>query len=75
MTSLFHDESTFRLSSELSGANPKKLPYAKNQLSLTCSLFNQFVTDIQGVSKVFSGFIINQNIPFTSVLAFKLALF
>ena len=30
--------------------------------------------DIQGVSKVFSGFIIYQNIPFTSVLAFKLAL-
>ena len=33
----------FRLSSELSGAIAKKLPHAKNQLSVTGSFFNQFV--------------------------------
>ena len=36
----------FRLSSELSGAIAKKLPHAKNQLSVPGSFFNQFVTDI-----------------------------
>ena len=36
----------FRLSSELSGAIAKRLPHAKNQLSVPCSFFNQFVTDI-----------------------------
>ena len=36
----------FRLSSELSGAIAKRLPHAKNQLSVTDSFFNQFVTDI-----------------------------
>ena len=36
----------FRLSSELTGAIAKKLPHAKNQLSMTGSFFNQFVTDI-----------------------------
>ena len=36
----------FRLNSELSGAIAKKLPHAKNQLSVPGSFFNQFVTDI-----------------------------
>ena len=36
----------FALSSELSGAIAKRLPHAKNQLSVTCSFFNQFVTEI-----------------------------
>ena len=36
----------FRLSSELTGAIAKRLPHAKNQLSMTGSFFNQFVTDI-----------------------------
>ena len=36
----------FRLRSELSRAIAKKLPHAKNQLSMTGSFFNQFVTDI-----------------------------
>ena len=36
----------FRLSSELTGAIAIKLPYAKNQLSVTASFFNQFATDI-----------------------------
>ena len=36
----------FRLSSEPSGAIAKILPHAKNQLSVPCILFNQFVTDI-----------------------------
>ena len=36
----------FSLSSELTGAIAKRLPYAKNQLSVTGSFFNQFVTDI-----------------------------
>ena len=36
----------FVLSSELTGAIPKKLPHAKNQLSVPGSFFNQFVTDI-----------------------------
>ena len=36
----------FALSSELSGAIAKRLPYAKNQLSVLGSFFNQFVTDI-----------------------------
>ena len=36
----------FRLSSELTGAIAKKLPHAKNQLSMPGSFFNQFVTDI-----------------------------
>ena len=35
-----------RLRSELSGAIAKRLPQAKNQLSVRGSLFNQFVTDI-----------------------------
>ena len=34
----------FRLSSELTGAIAKRLPYAKNQLSAPGSFFNQFVT-------------------------------
>ena len=34
----------FRLSSELSGVIAKRLPHAKNQFSVTCSFFNQFVT-------------------------------
>ena len=36
----------FGLSSELSGAIAKRLPQAKNQLSVTGSFFNQFVTYI-----------------------------
>ena len=36
----------FALSSELTGAIAKILPHAKNQLSMTGSFFNQFVTDI-----------------------------
>ena len=36
----------FRLSSELTGAIAKRLPHAKNQLSVPGSFFNQFVTDI-----------------------------
>ena len=36
----------FALSSELTGAIAKKPPHAKNQLSVTGSFFNQFVTDI-----------------------------
>ena len=36
----------FCLSSELTGAIAKRLPYAKNQLSVKGSFFNQFVTDI-----------------------------
>ena len=36
----------FRLRSELSGAIAKRLPHAKNQLSVIGSFFNQFVTDI-----------------------------
>ena len=36
----------FRLSSELTGAIAKRLPYTKNQLSAPSSLFNQLVTDI-----------------------------
>ena len=36
----------FRLSSELTGAIAKKLPHAKNQLSVHDSFFNQFVTYI-----------------------------
>ena len=35
----------FRLSSELTGAIAKRLPYAKNELSMTGSFFNQFVTE------------------------------
>ena len=36
----------FRPSSELTGAIAKRLPHAKNQLSVLCSFFNQFVTYI-----------------------------
>ena len=36
----------FGLSSELTGAIAKRLPHAKNQLSVPDSFFNQFVTDI-----------------------------
>ena len=36
----------FRLRSELSGAIAKRLPHAKNQLSMPGSFFNQFVTYI-----------------------------
>ena len=36
----------FCLNSELSGAIAKRLPHAKNQLSVTGSFFNQFVTNI-----------------------------
>ena len=36
----------FTLSSELTGAIAKRLPHAKNQLSVSSSFFNQFVTDI-----------------------------
>ena len=36
----------FALSSELTGAIAKRLPHAKNQLSVPSSFFNQFVTDI-----------------------------
>ena len=36
----------FRLSSELTGAIAKILPHAKNQLSVTGSFLNQFVTEI-----------------------------
>ena len=36
----------FALSSELSGAIAKRLPHAKNQLSVPGSFFNQFVTDM-----------------------------
>ena len=36
----------FGLRSELSGAIAKRLPHAKNQLSVPFSFFNQFVTDI-----------------------------
>ena len=35
----------FGLSSELIGAIAKRLPHGKNQLSVPCSLFNQFITD------------------------------
>ena len=36
----------FALSSELTGAIAKRLPHAKNQLSVPGSFFNQFVTEI-----------------------------
>ena len=36
----------FALSSELTGAIAKRLPHAKNQLSVPGSFFNHFVTDI-----------------------------
>ena len=36
----------FDLNSELTRAIAKKLPHAKNQLSMPGSFFNQFVTDI-----------------------------
>ena len=36
----------FRLSSELPGAIAKRIPHAKNQLSVPNSFFNQFVTYI-----------------------------
>ena len=36
----------FALNSELTGAIAKRLPHAKNQLSVPGSFFNQFVTDI-----------------------------
>ena len=36
----------FALNSELNGAIAKRLPHAKNQLCMTGSLFNQFVTEI-----------------------------
>ena len=36
----------FGLSSEVSGAIAKRLPYPKNQLSVSGSFSNQFVTDI-----------------------------
>ena len=36
----------FGLSSELTGAIAKRLPHAKNQLSVPGSFFNQFVTYI-----------------------------
>ena len=36
----------FRLSSELSGAIAKRLPHAKNQLSLPGSFSNQFVAEL-----------------------------
>ena len=36
----------FGLNSELTGAIAKRLPHAKNQLSVTGSFLNQFVTDI-----------------------------
>ena len=36
----------FGLSSELSEATVKKLSHAENELSVRCSFFNQFVTDI-----------------------------
>ena len=36
----------FALSSELTGAIAKRLPHAKNQLSVPGSFFNQFVTYI-----------------------------
>ena len=41
----------FALSSKVTGAIAKRLPHAKNQLSVHGSFFNQFVTDIyiQGV--------------------------
>ena len=38
--------SHFRLRSELSGIIAKRLPHAKNQLSVPCSFFNQFIKDI-----------------------------
>ena len=47
MTSQFHDESKFWSEVRtLSGAIAKKLPHAKNQLSVPGSFFNQFITDI-----------------------------
>ena len=36
----------FRLNSEFTGAIAKRLPHAKNQLSVPGSFFNQFVTEI-----------------------------
>ena len=36
----------FRLSSELTGAIAKRLPHAKNMLSVPGSFFNQFAADI-----------------------------
>ena len=36
----------FRLRSELSRTIVKRLPHAKNQLSVHSNFFNQFVTDI-----------------------------
>ena len=36
----------FGLSSELNGAIAKRLPHAKNQLSVPDNFLNQFVTDI-----------------------------
>ena len=39
----------FSLSSELSGLIAKRLPHAKNQISVPGSYFNQFVTYIYSV--------------------------
>ena len=38
----------FRLSSELIGAIAKRLPPAKNQLSVPCCFFNQFYIYVMG---------------------------
>ena len=44
----------FGLRSELGGAIAKRLPHAKNQLSVPGSFFNQFVTDIYIYIYIFS---------------------
>ena len=43
----------FALTSELTGAIAKRLPHAKNQLSVPGSFFNQFVTYIYTVENGF----------------------
>ena len=42
----------FRLSSELTGAIAKRLPHAKNHLSVPSSFFNQLITDISLLLKL-----------------------
>ena len=42
----------FALSSELNGAIAKRLPQAKNQLSVPGSFLNQFVTDIYTIYEI-----------------------
>ena len=43
---IIHDEATFDLRTELTGAIAQRLLHSKNQLSAPGSFFNQFITEI-----------------------------